>query len=89
MRLLLVANQVFDLVRRYERTLDDATLIDLRWALGSVVDLCRAFQPETADAFLDFTRLLDGWMKDRKIQDFGRFAGCFGRGAQYMSFVRR
>lgn len=89
MRLLLVGNRLFALARRFERGLDPATILDVRSHLAELVDLCRDFQPETAAAFEDYLRLVEGWLQDRRIGDFGRFAGCFGRGVQYLSFVRR
>jgi len=45
--------------------------------------------PETASAIADFLRGLNGLLDGDKSSDFGSFRRWFGRGQQYVSFMRK
>jgi len=53
------------------------------------VDLAAAMPASTPDAFRDYLKCLNAIMDGDPAADLGRFKGLFGRGQQYLSFIRR
>ncbi|HZL59498.1 MAG TPA: class I SAM-dependent methyltransferase [Stellaceae bacterium] len=56
--------------------------------IEEIVALLRPALPETASSFADLVASLRAALAGR-TPDFGRFLGLFGRGQQYVSFIRR
>lgn len=49
----------------------------------------RAFSPGTTEAITDFLRTLQKYPDIDQATDWGRFSAWWGRGTQYLSFIRR
>jgi 2-polyprenyl-3-methyl-5-hydroxy-6-metoxy-1,4-benzoquinol methylase len=58
-------------------------------ALESVREMIQATLPETGTSITDFLTGLDGLLAGNRHADFGAFRPWFGRGQQYISFVRK
>jgi ubiquinone/menaquinone biosynthesis C-methylase UbiE len=88
-RLLVLGDGLFYLVQRFIETRDDALLAEVPERIAEVASLCGEFSIATATAFADYRRVFVQWRKTGRMPLFGDFAACFGRGQQYLSFIRR
>ena len=88
-QLLEQGDALFYLVQQYVQTRRSAVLVDLPERLAEVVALCRRFAPVTAAAFADYRRTFLQWRRTGAMPVCADFAACFGRGQQYLSFIRR
>ncbi len=57
--------------------------------LQEIHDVTATPLPQTARAIADFLRGLNGLLEGDQKADFGSFRSWFGRGQQYVSFIRR
>ena len=88
-QLLEQGDTLFYLVQQYVQTRHSALLADLPERVAEVAALCRRFAPVTAAAFTDYRQALMQWRRTGCMPACDDFAACFGRGQQYLSFVRR
>jgi SAM-dependent methyltransferase len=88
-RLLRLGDELFYLTQRFVATRDEAILHEVSSRVAEVVALCRDYMPATAAAFADYCRVFESWRRSGRLEPFNEFAACFGRGQQYLSFIRR
>ena len=70
----VISNKVLKIVGEYVR---------------NISILSADFSEELSEAFYDYNQLLKRLINGRDEVDFGRFSKLFGRGQQYLSFVKR
>ncbi|MEK6239013.1 MAG: methyltransferase domain-containing protein [Planctomycetales bacterium] len=86
--LLTACSEVRARVVEYERDRDEKHVAEIASLLGDVVRLTEAVHAELAEAFQEAKTLLEQRPIDRQGLAACNFGGLFGRGQQYLSFVR-
>ena len=87
--LLAHCDAVFYLVQEFSRTGNRDLLGAVVEKVAAVAKLCRTIAPGTAEGLGDFLRVFEAWRSTGQLGPFDAFAACFGRGQQYLSFIRR
>ena len=86
--ILEICDDLYALTRRFERERHPEIIEEVARRLATLASLVTAYSPATASAILDFHEALAHADGDALV-DLGGFAALFGRGQQYLSFVRR
>jgi len=73
----------------FELTREANYLVDIRANLIKLSKIIKDFAYDTSESLDDFILLLDNYLLSKKISDCGKFVSFFGRGQQYLSFIRR
>lgn len=87
--LLALCDSILDLARGYESAPGDGAISEVAAALRRLQGLTAAFSEITAAAIADLIAALESFMATGRLPDMGAFAPLFGRGQQYLSFIRR
>ena len=83
-----ICDDLYALTRRFEHERRPGTIEEIGERLAALGGRVAAYSPTTASAILDFHEALAHADGDG-LGDLGGFAALFGRGQQYLSFVRR
>ncbi len=86
--ILEICDDLYALTGSFERDRGENTIGEIAERLGALSERVGEYAPATASAVLDFHDALDH-ADDGGLGDLGGFAGLFGRGQQYVSFIRR
>lgn len=88
-RLITATDEIYSLCIACEEVEFDwtAAMIKMKGLTVEVAALVAAYQMDAADDLLDFTVTLDCCMASLDLT-WGRFSALFGRGQQYLSFMR-
>lgn len=84
-----LCSNISDLVFKFEYKRETNYLIDIKAKLIDLSKIIKKFAYTTSEALDDFILLLENYLISEKILDCGRFVSFFGRGQQYLSFIRR
>jgi len=87
--LLALCNSIFEQERRFESEPDSAAISEIGVQLRRLQGLTAAFSAATAEAIGDLVAGLESFVARGALPDLGAFAPLFGRGQQYLSFIRR
>jgi ubiquinone/menaquinone biosynthesis C-methylase UbiE len=88
-RLLALGDALFYQVQHFIATRDAGVLAAVLESVTEIATLCLEFAPVISAALADYRRALVQWQATGSLPPFGGFAACFGRGQQYLSFIRR
>ena len=77
------------ITQRFEAERDDETLNRIREWLAELGARVAAFSPTTAGAIRDLDEAVAEHGQGAAFGELGGFAALFGRGQQYLSFIRR
>ena len=86
--ILEICDDLYALTWQFEREKDEKTLDQIGERLAALGGRVAEYSPATAGAILDFHEAL-AHAGDGAFGDLGGFAALFGRGQQYLSFIRR
>lgn len=86
--LLRLCDRVCDEVYRFSETGSRSHLIAVSDLVRELVPVVGAFSPRTSSAMADYNSALKRFIASGTPGDFGAFAPWFGRGQQYLSFIR-
>ena len=86
--ILEICDDLYALTGAFERERKDGTLGEIGERLAALGQRVGAYSPATSSAILDFHDAL-AHADDGGLGDLGGFAALFGRGQQYLSFIRR
>ena len=87
--ILAICDSLFDAEKRLRVDRDVVVLVGIRGALTKLSNLVRQFSDETANAIDNYADGLDAFLDGGMLGSLKRFAPLFGRGQQYLSFIRR
>ena len=86
--LLALCNRVLKRVRKMESGFCDLDVIEIRKDIVEVCEILSTYATDTADDLQDFILAFDSIYAHKKPVDFRGFASLFGRGQQYVSFIK-
>ena len=90
LKLLAECRAVIDFERTFQKTHDPVLVEKILYACSTIHRLVRRFSKPTADSLDDFFRVMEaGVNQGCSPPQFKQFAPWFGRGEQYVSFVRQ
>jgi 2-polyprenyl-3-methyl-5-hydroxy-6-metoxy-1,4-benzoquinol methylase len=84
-----LASRILNAILNFENAEDDALLDSIQEDLGLLVEEAAAFSPETARSLGDFADGLRQYRETGTFPTLTAFAPLFGRGQQYVSFIRK
>ena len=87
-RILNYCLEVWHLIASYGYQKDKKHIDGICQKICDLEAVVRTFSPLTADALLDFYRTLAQYPDITAQTDWGSFASWWGRGMQYLSFIR-
>jgi SAM-dependent methyltransferase len=87
--LLALCDSIFELERRFESEPGNGAISEIAAELGRLQGLTAAFSDATAEAIGDLVAALESFVATGRLPDLAAFAPLFGRGQQYLSFIRR
>ncbi len=87
--LLELCDGILDGVRAFEITPSEQCMERIVADVISVAAQMRGEAPDLCLALEDYLGVLASWRAGEGSRDFGRFGALFGRGQQYVSFLRR
>ncbi len=87
--ILELCSNICKSVLSFELTREANYLVDIRANLIKLSKIIKDFAYDTSESLDDFILLLDNYLLSKKISDCGKFVSFFGRGQQYLSFIRR
>lgn len=87
--MLAICDSLFDAEKRFRTDRDVVMLVGIRGALAKLSTLVREFSSETASAIDNYSVAIDAYLDGGSLGNLRRFAPLFGRGQQYLSFIRR
>lgn len=79
---------IFEAYLGFQNSADPSAAIGILALTRTLCGHVREFSESTAGAFEDFARWLETFLDTGRNIDHGRFAPLFGRGQQYLSFIR-
>ncbi len=79
---------VCDAVYSFAETRKKETLAQICSLVEVVAKEVNSFSPEVATALHDYNHTVETFLSSGKLKDFASFAGLFGRGQQYLSFLK-
>ena len=87
--LLAICDSLFAAEKRFTTDRDVVVLVGIRGALAKLSANVRSFSAESAAAIDNFVSAIDAYLDGGMLGNLKRFAPLFGRGQQYLSFIRR
>ena len=87
--LLAICDSLFAAEKRFSTDRDVVVLVGIRGALAKLSANVRSFSPGSAAAIDNFVSAIDAYLDGGMLGNLKRFAPLFGRGQQYLSFIRR
>ncbi|MEO5377437.1 MAG: class I SAM-dependent methyltransferase [Magnetococcus sp. DMHC-6] len=87
--LLELCSKIFQEIQAFEEQRDRQLVWSLLGDLQQVIDLAAIFSEDTERALRDYHRVLQKYLQEGVLDPFVEFAPLFGRGQQYVSFIRR
>lgn len=87
--LLAICDSLFAAEKRFSTDRDVVVLVGIRGALAKLSTNVRSFSPESAAAIDNFVSAVDAYLDGGMLGNLKRFSPLFGRGQQYLSFIRR
>lgn len=88
-KLLDLCLKVFQAVHTFEKNQDRKFIPPILGYLQQVIDLAATFSEDTERALRDYHRVLQKYLQEGVLDTFTEFGPLFGRGQQYVSFIRR
>ena len=79
---------IFTLMKKFEVSYDNLSLEDLHGNLMSLAEVVRKYSKETAASLEDFAGATQRYLLDQSFPELKEFVSFFGRGTQYLSFIR-
>jgi SAM-dependent methyltransferase len=86
---LAICDSIFEAEKRLTAERDLVVLVGIRGALAKLADNVRNFSTDTAESIDAFAHAVDQFLDGGMLGNLGKFASLFGRGQQYLSFIRR
>ena len=84
-----LCDNVFEATKKFRRDRQLMYIVGIRNDITKLVGITRQYSPKTADSLDDFVRGLDAFISAKPWPKLERFAAFYGRGTQYLSFIRR
>ena len=84
-----VCDELLALEQRFQGARDRDALAAIHGKLTELVPMIAGHSADTAGAITDLAAAFDGQLASGRLGELGRFAALFGRGQQYLSFIRR
>lgn len=88
-KLLDLCLKIFQAVHAFEKNRDREFVLPIPGYLQQVIDLASTFSKDTERALRDYQRVLQKYLQEGELDSFVEFGPLFGRGQQYVSFIRR
>lgn len=88
-KLLDLCLKIFQAVHAFEKNRDRKFVLPIPGYLQQVIDLAATFSKDTEQALRDYQRVLQKYLQEGELDSFAEFGPLFGRGQQYVSFIRR
>lgn len=81
--------EIFLKIQSFEQTGDQNHVHAIPILLRRVIDLAATFSEDTELALRDYLRVLEKYLQENILYPFDAFVPLFGRGQQFVSFIRR
>lgn len=88
-KLLELCSKIFQAVHAFEKNQDREWVRPIPAYLQQVIELAATFSKDTELALRDYQRVLQKYLQEGELDSFAEFVPLFGRGQQYVSFIRR
>lgn len=88
-KIQVICDRLFEFEKRFRNEQDIKELVEVQSMIARLSQLVHEFSPETALSIDDYSSALDAYFNSGSLGSLGRFAPLFGRGQQYLSFIRR
>ena len=87
--LLAICDSLFAAEKRFSTDRDVVVLVAIRGALAKLAKNVSSFSPDSAASIDNFVSAIDAYFDGSLLGNLKRFVPLFGRGQQYLSFIRR
>ena len=84
-----LCDNIFESTKVFRRGRDEEHLMAIREDIVRLADIVCRYSQDTADSLLDFIYGIDAYVEGKPWPRLDKFAAFFGRGTQYLSFIRK
>ena len=82
-------NNIFEVTKKFRLNRQRFYLEEIRGDLEGLAKKVCNYSRDTANALNDFIRGIDAFLADKPVPRLEKFFPFFGRGTQYLSFIRK
>jgi 2-polyprenyl-3-methyl-5-hydroxy-6-metoxy-1,4-benzoquinol methylase len=84
-----LCDNIFEATKKFRIDRDHKYLEAIRADLVQLAEVVSSYSQETADSLTDFVRGVDAFLEGKPWPELNSFVAFFGRGTQYLSFIRK
>jgi len=84
-----LCDNVFEATKKFRIDRDLKYLEAIRADLSQLAEIVSSYSQKTADSLTDFICGVDAFLESKPWPELNSFAAFFGRGTQYLSFIRK